>query len=1114
MVSLPRTGGLLTVGLLCVTGVRGAQIWKFDFGPPDSPVWEGFQQVTHATRYSKAAGYGWLGAVGERRAETHRIRHGLQTTDPEDLTCDYVWTPVPFRVDVPPARYAVTVMVGTIGTYTYYPRQTYIVKAQGQPAVTVVIDGDNFYQDYYFRHTNWEFTPEVDIFDEMYRWRLREHTFEVDAPDGKIELQVSSAVPLLAALVYPAAERARMETDLAALNAARKQQFHDKTFAIRWPELNEAEPAATPADLKSGYVLFSRNIMEPVAPRSRPRPEELRPKTLSMFATPGEYESVSLSVYPLAELADATLALSGDLLSDDGRIPRSSVRVERVSYSVHGSRKTTLRRCGVVPRILRPAEPISIDPKWCVRYWVTIRVPDDVKPGVYQGTVRFSATGKPAGEVALKVRVLPFKLRDRPEILRGFFYYGPRYYRRLGYYEHAGVKEKYWASVERDLRLMKEYGFNTMDVRNMVRIEAENGRVNVDFSDVDRFYDLYKEVGLDGRAICSDGTVGTGPLKGQRPFGLPPALPYKNDGERELLKRTIRLFRDHALDAEWPGAPGPLLFWVTDEIANKGPVTVNRGIELLKIYRQIEGIRTYSSCNGPAAMRLLPWLDVISINHGVGINRETVERIRTSRPELGFYNLGGTRFAYGFYLWHTRGVIYLQWHWNSYKSDPFFALDGALPEFGYAYPTADGIFSTYQLELAREGVDDFRYLVTLESLLSEVRGVDTPEARKAVTAAEYALATFHQMTPTDVQRFNGPEKWDAGAYVRARALIVQTILSLKQAAAGPDRGDSSTERDAKPHGARQSQWWNAAFTYRMPVTVNAGGRSRRDAIVKTQLRPPVPGERVDPNSVRIVALDGGTPVEVPSVCRRGGTGTCQLMWQVRGLVQPLTPRTYHVYFDVERDGPGKAAPDYGRLEWADADDNGRNLVRNAGFEDPARKDPMLPEGWELEVTGEDTDGASAALVTDSVHSGRRAVRFDVEAVTSRVMLKQRIPAIKPNTRYRISMWARCPRCEDGRYVALATVWLYDAEGKPAARNCKIDTQLVGICDWTNPSQQTVAVGTVRLPETPANVAYGILGVGPYRCKATSYVDDIVLEPLEPEGAPEEMPIAFGDVERR
>ena len=71
------------------------------------------------------------------------------------------------------------------------------------------------------------------------------------------------------------------------------------------------EPAPSKEESRRGYLLFHRPITEPVHSNTRPLESERLRGGLNAFATPGEWEPVTLSVYPLRDLKDFRSASGG-----------------------------------------------------------------------------------------------------------------------------------------------------------------------------------------------------------------------------------------------------------------------------------------------------------------------------------------------------------------------------------------------------------------------------------------------------------------------------------------------------------------------------------------------------------------------------------------------------------------------------------------------------------------------------------------------------------------------------------------------------------------------------------------------------------------------------------
>ncbi len=70
------------------------------------------------------------------------------------------------------------------------------------------------------------------------------------------------------------------------------------------------QPVLSEVERRRGYLVFQRPITEPVFAETHPLPNE-RVEQLTAFATPGEFEPVTLSVYPVRDLVDFTVEIGG-----------------------------------------------------------------------------------------------------------------------------------------------------------------------------------------------------------------------------------------------------------------------------------------------------------------------------------------------------------------------------------------------------------------------------------------------------------------------------------------------------------------------------------------------------------------------------------------------------------------------------------------------------------------------------------------------------------------------------------------------------------------------------------------------------------------------------------
>ncbi|MGB0942322.1 MAG: hypothetical protein ACPGUE_07975 [Marinomonas sp.] len=80
--------------------------------------------------------------------------------------------------------------------------------------------------------------------------------------------------------------------------------------------------------------------------------------------------------------------------------------------------------------------------------------------------------------------------------------------------------------------------------------------------------------------------------------------------------------------------------------------------------------------NNPKDRRWLGELDIALINHGYGINRQSIQNIRNQDAQVWLYNMPNRRLAAGFFLWKYKLGGYLQWHARMPTADPFDPTDG------------------------------------------------------------------------------------------------------------------------------------------------------------------------------------------------------------------------------------------------------------------------------------------------------------------------------------------------------------------------------------------------------------------------------------------------------
>jgi len=140
------------------------------------------------------------------------------------------------------------------------------------------------------------------------------------------------------------------------------------------------------------------------------------------------------------------------------------------------------------------------------------------------------------------------------------------------------------------------------------------------------------------------------------------------------------------------------------------------------------------------------------------------------------------RYLAGVWFWHTgaegQGYWVYQSSWR--RTRPFQDLEGDLHAHDYvAYPDLDGPTPTIQWECMRQGIDDARYLYTLEAALAAHR--TSPHA----AAAERFLAELRSSLPQSVKLADGTWTlydcpWRAADFSRLRRETARLIAALRK----------------------------------------------------------------------------------------------------------------------------------------------------------------------------------------------------------------------------------------------------------------------------------------------------------------------------------------------
>jgi hypothetical protein len=496
-------------------------------------------------------------------------------------------------------------------------------------------------------------------------------------------------------------------------------------------------PSAEPgeADRARGYMLYSRHWMDVVFPTSLPRPAETPPQ-LRAFATPGEYEPMTVSVYALRELKDARVSVS-DLESDRGMIASSQCRVypvrslnKRVTYSSN-------RFIRDMPVLLERRERVNITSETSRRFWIDVRVPDSTPAGVYTGTATFAADGTTPAEIPVKLRVLPFKLLPADDMIFGEYYRGPRM---------ARTEEGKRAELVSDLRDMRDHGMTSvglcMGVPTKQATLTEQGvTLNLDGTSLfELFMDTYRDLGFTAPiVILSD--------SGQA-FAAQLELALMTPEYSRAYRAFWTAVQEECRRREW----AELIVQPVDEPGWKADSEKQRNVDLLKLLKQIPGMRTEQDGPGDGYFHAQagPYADIWNYNGAVGKPEQVAEAVENGHLIMVYncdveaYRPEVQRYMAGFF--QKRAGIHgcYNWAYMSFSGSPYNDLDYKTGTWMHVYPEWEDEVGGPSIgwQGYREGIDDFSYMNTFRVQASRADAGGNADARAAAARGRAALKSF------------------------------------------------------------------------------------------------------------------------------------------------------------------------------------------------------------------------------------------------------------------------------------------------------------------------------------------------------------------------------------
>lgn len=805
---------LLICAALCTVG--RAEILRYDMGTGKSAVAEGWTRLTEGDVYTEQAGIGWVVQSPGVRPRPKLYARDENFSGQRDFLklgpvlrdhviagrnyFGYPSEPYTFRLDTEPGEYvgAVVMVVMTEKSACTINRppfwwRDYTVTVNGADVAQVERGDIKRQLEDRGKVSETDFLPGMSPFDRGILPHMTVHTFQFDGPT--LELSMNTFCPVNALLIAPAAEKAELNKAVSDLLTSAREFVDTQYREAKKDEL--LEEVLRTAGRKAGLILFPR-AMQPLGPYARPTPEEAGRPT-GEFVPPGETGILRFGLLPMKPLRIVNIKL--DRFSDpDGQtLPEEATSV----WLSHLAPMRTVRTGDYYA--IRPAYAFPYTPRDLARgvtrqLSIYVKVPADAQPGDYEGRVVVSSPDV-AAPVSLKlvVKVLPFRI-DPPDIAFGM-YWGNPFSTRL---RHAWQQMKIPHDLMRELCSeidyrafleMREAGFNTaafgpariMRVGDDSQVEIQQDEWQLWCDRVNNYAKVFGRQPLPAYGIGWTGLVSTWSTGGF--YGREIDKWRKNgytDQAIRNMKKLCRRFYAEGKKLNWP----EIIFYVQDEMANHGAHGGHMAKTRAELFRKVAdevGFRTCASMNGPVEIPALPYLHIAIPNGALPVTEENLALIKEKGCELWFYNIGSTRYSYGYYLNRTRPTGRLQWSFGG--TSRYLDHTAGLPSLGSVNYTLHWNSQRRpgrreNIECMRQGIIDYRYFRTMERLISETSNSNGSAARQAVAEAkklrDYILNGVKIRNQHSGEDFTSGV-WSSSTCQRLRWRLVLAIQTLAQA---------------------------------------------------------------------------------------------------------------------------------------------------------------------------------------------------------------------------------------------------------------------------------------------------------------------------------------------
>jgi len=478
-----------------------------------------------------------------------------------------------------------------------------------------------------------------------------------------------------------------------------------------------------PADIARGFGLFEFSSSEDIYPNYVP-PKKLCTSTLKAIAAPGEKRIAVLGVYPLEDIVSLRVK-AGDLTGPNGKVlSGKNIKINAVKYDYEPEGLTWYCK----GKYAIPANEITCLKETPRLFYIIAAVPEDAAAGQYKGKLTVTGGKKESGmEFIVEVRPLKF------ETIADEYYFGA-----FAYYDFTSPDT---GKLEKILLEMQDRGMNIMHGKIFNAIKFKAGAAEVDFTNIEKNALLLKKFGHKRWILELTGL----------PNEVVDALGcrYYDEKFNKAYKSILTQLKDRMDKGGWPQIqfmydepreidtdnyrPLARTYW---DLENLYPLHSEVGIPALPSYERDDGGPRFED----KTKRALYWEQGSKIplvmTHGISLSEKLTRESLKNGNMVYLYNDGYGRYQFGLQVFQFSAKGHIQfWYFSDNRLN---TLAKYPVNFAVVLEENSPYIPTLRWLRSSEGVNDFRYIYTLQKKVEKAANKSAPE----VLAAQKYLDTI------------------------------------------------------------------------------------------------------------------------------------------------------------------------------------------------------------------------------------------------------------------------------------------------------------------------------------------------------------------------------------